>query len=67
MLDDDYSSNTRDQKGAEGSYPAIPDRAEQRWQNETHRDCEQMDVAMLEPDKRIFLQVGDVIEWRIGF
>src|SRR6266404_5485490 len=67
MLNQDDSRDARDQERAQRTAPPVPNRAQQRRKNKTHYDREQMDVTMLPTNERVPLQIGDVIEWRIGF
>ena len=54
-----------DEKTTERADPPVPKRAEQSRQNKTHQHRKPMNVSMLPHYQRIFLQVGDVIEWRL--
>src|SRR5947199_8841801 len=62
VLEYHYFCDTTDEKCAERADPAIPQGAEHCGQNKTHEHSEQMNMAMLPHDQRIFLQVGYIIE-----
>jgi len=64
VLKNDDACHPRNEECTEGRDPAAPGEAEDRWKHESDRHSYQVDVAILPPDERIFLQVGHVIERR---
>ena len=66
MLQDNDSRNSRDQKSAECSLPAIPQKAENCRDSEADQDGDPLDVSILPADEFVFLQVGYVVVWLIG-
>ena len=55
MLKNNYFGDPANEKTTERADPAVPESAEERWQNEANQDSKKMDVAMLPQDKRILL------------
>jgi hypothetical protein len=55
MLKDDGFRDAAQKQTAEGTVPAIPDRADHGRQNHPDRQSEEMDVAMLPHDEAILL------------
>ena len=65
MLEHNDFSYAADQKSAQCSDPAIPERPDYSRQSKTHQDREHMNVAMLPHHQRIFFQIGYVIKGRL--
>src|SRR4029077_9639222 len=64
VLKNDDACHPRNEECTEGRDPAAPGEAQDRWKYESDRYGDQVDVAILPRDERIFLQVGHIIERR---
>src|ERR1700757_3126381 len=64
VLKKDDARYSRNKESAERRNPATPDKAENRRQHKRDERADPMDVAMLPPHERIFLQVDHIVEGR---
>jgi len=66
VLEHDDLGYAANEETSERADPSVPPRAEQRGQSKTHQHREQVNMSMLPHHQRIFLQIGHVIERRLG-
>ena len=66
LLDEEDPENTGEQEGTQRLDGATVDPAEDGWKNESDREADEVAPAMLPHDERIALQVGHVVERRLG-
>ncbi len=66
VLEHDDLGYAANEKTSERADPSVPPCAEQRGQSKTHQHREQVNMTMLPHHQRIFLQIGHVIERRLG-
>src|SRR6266853_3691777 len=66
VLEHDDLGYAANEETSECADPSVPPRAEQRGQGKTHQHREQVNMSMLPHHQWIFLQIGHIIERRLG-
>lgn len=62
VLKNSYPGHTTNEKASKRSNPAIPESAQNRWQDKAHEHSDKVNVAVLPHRERIFFQIVHVVE-----
>jgi hypothetical protein len=66
VLEHDNFCDATNQKTSQRAEPAIPEKTSEGWQTKAHQYREEVNMSMLPHHQRIFLQIGHIIERRLG-